>query len=192
MNGLTFRGVMVLTAVAALSGCQPTEFDMAEMAAKQKAIPAEMKQLEVFLGKWTSTTETKMFGSDEVMKGSGTSEVKWELGGRYLVGHMTADMGEWGSMEGVDVWTWDPSIKKYRTWWFDDWGMTGSSTATYDPKTRTFRIKGRGRNTLDGSTTVNKGMVTIVDDNTMEWSWAEYDALGLVKHFEMTGTEKRQ
>lgn len=194
MKTCKHRGVWtILLAIPALCGCQLPEINMAEIAANQRARPAELDQVAFMIGKWSTTMESKMMGSDEVMRGSGTSEVKWEVGNRFLVSRMHADMGGcMGTMEGVEVWTWDPSIKKFRTWWFDNWGMTGTGTATRDPMTNSWRFKGKGRNTLDGKVTVQKGTMTVVDDDTIKWTWAEYDALGIFKYFEMSGTNRRE
>ena len=191
VNALS-RTLLVLLCFG-LVGCQ-TDFDMAEMAAKQRARPAELDQLEPFIGNWSSTTECKMMmGSSDAMQGTGTGKNEWAVNKRYLVGHMTADMGgEMGSMNGVEVWTWDPSIRKFRTWWFDDWGTNGRGTAKYDEKSDTWRMRGKIHNTVEGRNTTFRGSVKMVDNDTMEWTWAEYYGLGLFKFLEMTGTSKRQ
>ena len=172
-------------------GCQQP--DMAEIAAKQKARPAELDQLEAFVGRWEATFEAKMMGSDEVMKGSGSSHFSWGVGNRFLVEQGTMEMGpEWGSMTGTGYWTWDPSIGKFRTWWFDNWGVTGSGTLVHNAKKKQWRMRASSRNTVDGRKTMFKGSMTFIDNDTLEWEFAEYDALGLIKYLEMKGTSRKQ
>jgi hypothetical protein len=178
--------------VLGVVGCQQSEFDMAEMAAVQKARPEELRKLDFLVGNWSTTMEGKMAGADEMMKGSGTGETMWALNDRYLVTTMTAEMGEMGSMVGREVWTYDPSIGKFRTWWFDDWGMTGEGKAWHDATTGVWHMKGHGYNTVDGRKTMMKGTMKPIDANTLEWTWSEYDSLGLIKFMDMTGVSKRQ
>jgi len=71
------------------SGQQPGMADMAEMMKKWKALasPSEHhKALEPFVGKWNTTM--KMWMGGPMMpptETKGTSEVKWVLGGRFLL-----------------------------------------------------------------------------------------------------------
>lgn len=182
-----------MAAAVCLLGCQPPEIDFEAMAAKQRARPSELNQLDFLVGKWSSTTQATMPGSEEVMRGSCDSETSWGVNKRYLVTKFDADLGgDMGGMAGLEIWTWDPSINRYRTWWFDDWGVTGEGTAWYEPKGAVWRIEASMYNTVEGQKTTAKGTMRVVDRDTIEWTWAEYDALGLIKYYEMNGTQTRQ
>jgi Protein of unknown function (DUF1579) len=174
-----------------MAGCQ--EPDMAEMMAKQKARPSEMDMLSPMLGEWTSTSESKMMGMDEVMKGTGSGEYHWGVNDRYLMGTMKIDMGGMmGSLTGTEYWTYDSSIKKFRTWWFDDMGTAGTGTAWYDDASRTWKMRGKGYDTVGGRHTTYNGWMRFKNNVTLDWEWSEYGALGLVKFHEVSGTSRRK
>ncbi len=182
-----------LLAMPVLVGCAPAEYDLAEMANQQRARPAELDQLEFLIGNWTSESEAKMPNSEEVLRGTGTSKTTWGIGKRFLTTEFTGNLGGgMGNMTGTEYWTWDAAAKKFRTWWFDNWGGVAHGSAKYDAKNKVWRIHGSARSTLSGRKSVQKGTMTVVDDNTIKWTWSEYDSLGLFKMFEMTGVNRRQ
>ncbi len=190
---IDLRLVAAAGAVLMTVGCKAPEFNMVEMAAGQKAIPAQMDQLKNLVGSWHTTYTSEMMGADGEIVGSGNSETKLELGGRYLVEKMDSTMitpDGTVTMSGVGVWTWDDHAKKYRTWWFDNWGGVGTGTATYNSETETFTMRGKGRDMVHGHKSGQRGTMRFIDDDTMEWTWCETDSLGLIKYFEMTGTSK--
>ena len=186
----TRTGVM-LTAfvILGLTGCMP-KMDIEAMKEARPKRPAELDKLNTFTGTWKSTSEMTMRGVDEVLKGTGTGTAAWEGDGWYLVERGKYDMGELGKMEGLGVWTWDPKSKKYRTAWFDTLGYIATGTDKYCEKSNSWRMKSKNR--TPWGTTYGKGTATIVDDDTVEWSFEERSFLGLIKTMEMKGTSKRQ
>lgn len=176
-------GVLVLGAV--LTGCQkPSMEDMM----KPPPRPAELDRLAMFVGTWEGQGEMKMGGSDEVQVGKGVSTVKWDADNWVLIERGTFTMGD-QTHTGVGVWTWDAPAKKYRLYWFDSHGGTGLGTATYNEAANTWHVKYKGR--YGKMTTVGEGTTKIVDD-TMEWTFTEWDAWKLNKFMEMKGTSKRK
>lgn len=180
---------ILAVSIGLLAGCMP-KYTIEELKKMMPERPVELDKLEMFIGDWEFTSEMKMAVLDEVLKGKGTSTTEWTLDKRYIVEHAEYDMGELGKMKGAGLWTYDPKAKKYRTWWFDSHGETGHGTATYCEETKTWKFKARGRSPW--GKTIGKGTATFVDDNTVEWTWTQWDGSGLFKTMEMTGTNKRK
>lgn len=183
--------VLGLVAMIPMTGCQMGG-GMDADAMAQPARPCEMDYLAPLVGKWKAEGEMRMAGSDEVMKSTGTNEISFELGGRYLVERMTMDMGDGKKMEGRGVWTWDPKAKKFRTWWFDDWSGNGEGISSYCPDCRTWCFKGESHNLAMGFSTVGSGCAQLVDDNTMKWCWKERIPWTPFTIMEMCGTSTKQ
>lgn len=171
-------------------GCMSSGMDMDAMV--QPARPAELNHLDQFVGTWNGEWTMKVAGADEPVTGSGTNEIRWGVGNRYLVETMTMNMGEGKTGNGMGLWTWDPRAKKFRTWWFDDWGMNGKGTATYCPGCRCFCFKGKSYNMEMGMSTVGEGCMQFVDDNTMEWCWRERIPWTPFEIMQMCGKSTRQ
>ena len=172
-----------------LTGCMPkmTIDDLKQMRPQR---PAELEQLNDFVGKWESTGEATMAGLDEVLKSSGTSEAKWAGDGWYLIEQGTFHMDELGDMQGMAIYTYDAKAKKYRTTWVDSYGTLGVGTGRYDEKTKTWHMKSTNH-TPFGKTKMTSE-ARWVDDDTMDWTMTEYMMGGLIKTMEMKGTAKRK
>ena len=182
-------GLVTLTAV----GCMP-ELTIEMMKEMQPQRPAELDKLNAWVGEWVSTSEIKIMGLDEVLKGTGKSIIEWDNDRWCMVEHAEYTMGELGSMHALGVWTWDSSSKKFRTFWtgsMGDWGTGTVTSCTCCGKH--WSMKARGKSPW--GTTIGRGTVKFVDNDTMEWTWTEWASLDLLRLFpmtEMTGTSKRQ
>ncbi len=116
-----------------------------EMMAKwqQYAMPGEgHKALEPLVGSWDYTVSWWETPDSEPQKSTGTSEVKWIMGGRFL--EQTAQGTAMGQeFHGMGLMGYDNMQKEYTGVWIDNMG-TGmmTSTGTYDPATKTFTEKG--------------------------------------------------
>lgn len=116
-----------------------------EMMAKwqQYATPGEgHKALEPLVGNWDYTVTWWETPESQPMKSTGSSEVKWIMGGRYLEQTATGtSMGQ--EFHGMGLMGYDNMKKEYTGVWIDNMG-TGmmTSTGTYDPATKTFTEKG--------------------------------------------------
>jgi hypothetical protein len=53
-------------------------------------------------------------------------------------------------------------------------------------------MSGRGRNSNTGEVTCGEGTTKFVDNNTMEWTYTEWDSWKLKKMMDMKGTSKRR
>ena len=78
-------------------------------------------------------------------------------------------------MEGLEVWNWDNKAKTYRTWWFSSMGDAGQGTARYDEESGEWHTSGVGTNPMTGKTGYGQGTIKMTDDNSMEWTWKEWD-----------------
>ncbi len=110
------------------------------------------------------------------------------LGGMFLKNEGWYEMGEGQRANYVEVWTWDPKAKKYRTWFFTDWGESGQGWATFDSDGNTIRMKAK---IVDASGTSKRGQgtMTFADNDTLEWTWSESGPMGKMK---FKGTSRRQ
>lgn len=183
---------MSAVALLAAAGCQqgpPKGMSMEDMM-KPPPRPVELDKLETFVGSWEGTSECKMMGSDEVMAGHGSSTASWDCDRRVVLEHWDADMGKGDKMHGIGIWTWDPKANKYRNYWFDNLGSTGSGTSTYNEGTLTWHMKTKGTGPM--GETVGEGTVKMRDNNSMEWTFSEWNAWKTQKIMEMKGTSRRK
>lgn len=190
--------VIVLVAAFALVGCAQPQRPM-EPPQKPDAAP-EMAKLERLIGTWSDTAEMVEPSPEEMKKQvpEGSEEVpssfkggwksQWVLRGMFLRNEGWHEMGPDQRMNMVEYYTWDPKSKKYRVWFFSDWGEHGEGWMTIDPDGKTFRIKAKGAD-AQGASGRSEGTMTFVDDDTLEWTWAESGAHGKMK---FKGTSKRQ
>ncbi|MGB2984416.1 MAG: hypothetical protein WBE26_00920, partial [Phycisphaerae bacterium] len=189
---------LTLCALGLVGGCAQPQW--AEPP-KKPTPGAELMKLSRLLGTWSGTAEI-VSPSPEEMKAAmpedaeempssfaWAGKAEWTLGGMFLTSEGWHEMGEGERMNYVEYWTWDPKAKKYRTWYFSDWGESGQGWAWFDAADGdTMRFKATGID-AQGGTKRGKGMMTFTDDDTYEWTWSESGSDGKMK-FE--GTAKRQ
>lgn len=171
--------------LALVAGCGEPQNKMAHMSGPpQKAKPApEMKMLEPMVGAWTGKAEFVTPTREEMMKmmpaGSppmpesfpSGGHAEWVFGGTYLKNSGWMDMGGQRA-EFVELMTWDPTVGKFRSWYFNDMGERGEGLMTMSPDGRngTMRVTGvRG----DGSAMLGEGTMKIDPNGNHEWTWSE-------------------
>ncbi|MBI1312810.1 DUF1579 domain-containing protein [bacterium] len=105
--------------------------------------PAELEVLDRLVGNWRYEWESKPTESEPLgSKGSGTSTNEWALNGWF---QQHKGKGENNTHEILEVWTYDPSIKKYRAWGFMAPGAVHyEADGTWDAKTKTLAYEGKG------------------------------------------------
>ncbi len=124
----------------------PTPEEMAAMQAEwaKLAVPGEHhKHLDFFVGKWRTKTKMWMGGpGSEAMESDGTSEVKWVLGGRYLLDrHQGSLMGQ--PYEGMGLTGYDNYRNMYTGSWFSNMSTNMlTMTGTRHPQTGVFTYYG--------------------------------------------------
>ena len=114
-----------------------------------------------------------MKAGDQEFKGTVT--YKMELGGLWLVGSMTSDMGK-DKFHGKSMDTYDARKKKYVSVWFDSMSTTPMTMeGTHDPATKTLTMVGEGPG-MDGKPVTHKTVSQMPDDNTINFSMFMGDA----------------
>ncbi len=192
MKRATVVSIVLLAGCSAfLVGCQPSEEEMATMM-KQPPRPAELERLATFIGNWSGDAEVKVDGMDEVQKSKGSTSREWAVDKWVLVDNWEHEMGEGNMMKGVMLTWWDPHSKTYRVFGTDNYGGRSEGKLKYDEEENLWKGKSKGRDGMTGQRVVETWTAKFTDPSTMEWTWAEYDGLGLFKHVEATGTSRRQ
>src|SRR5688572_24149174 len=79
--------------------------------------PKELNAIKYMLGTWTGTEKYTMGGPPET--GTSTVVSSMGVGGRFVTGTHTA-VSKSMKLHGMHLMTYDPQIKKYRAWWFDN------------------------------------------------------------------------
>lgn len=175
-----------------MSGCAEKQGEMNMDAMTPPARPAELDRLDAMVGNWEGTFEMKMAGSDQVMKGKGTSTIGWEAGKWILVERGEYTMGDKGDkMQMLGLWMYDAESKSYSTFWGDNGGGLEHGRATYDEATHTWNVKSSGDSPMFGKSR-SEATVKMVDKNTMEWKGTVWNSWKTKKLSEMTGTSKRK
>lgn len=182
-------GLFGLVVLTGLAGCMPT-MTIEQMKEMMPDRPAELDLLNMIAGRWEGTGTMKFTFLEEVIEIQNTDTATWECDNRVLINRGTYEMGELGTMTGIEIWTWDDKAGKFRTQWFDSFGMTANGTAKFDEETKTWhkRVRGKGP---DGHKTVQEGTITYIDADTLEWTWTEWSSFKLFKIAEMSGTSRR-
>ena len=137
-----------------------------EMMAKmmEYATPGEgHKALEPLVGNWDYTVTWWETPDSQPQKSTGTSEVKWIMGGRYL--EQTANGMSMGQeFQGMGIMGYDNMEKEYNGVWIDNMG-TGmmTSTGSYNHATKSFTEKGSFTCTEEGGKKSYRGVTTLIN-----------------------------
>jgi hypothetical protein len=157
--------------------------------------PAELDRLNSWVGHWTLTFDMTVYTPQgpKMSSHKGTEETAWSADNRYLVTNSDYDMGEAGRMIGVSMMTWDEREKIYRNWWFDNFGEIGEGRTGYCEESKEWRLYTTGHNLATGERSTGYGTTKFTDENTVDWTWCEFEETLLVskKTMEMKGTSKR-
>lgn len=121
------------------------------------------KALEPLVGNWDYTVSWWESPGSKPQKSTGTSEVKWIMGGRYL--EQTAkgmSMGQ--EFRGMGIMGYDNMKKEYNGVWIDNMGtgmMTG--TGSYDPAKKSFTENGSFSSPMEGGEKSYRGVTTLIN-----------------------------
>ncbi|RMF83506.1 MAG: DUF1579 domain-containing protein [Planctomycetota bacterium] len=187
MTERRFAWFTTIAGCAALVGCAPPKMTMDDMRAMVPQRPAELDYLNAFVGKWSFEGEVVSDMFEEPFKMTGESEMHWSGDMWYLISDGVWRMGDMDEMKGHEVWCYDAKARKFRSVWVDSMGSFGVGEGSYDAATRTWRTQATSHGPMGKSTM--KGTIKIIDEDTMEWSAAEYN--GWMKTMEFTGVSRR-
>ena len=187
-SGVLFAATLVLSATV-MTGCMPemTIEEMKEMMKVER--PAELDRINFKTGTWEATGEGQFAGLDQPVKTTMRATGSWECGERLMVSRGTMTMEELGDFEFMEIWTYDAQAGKYRTYWFDNGGMTGVGTAKYDDKTDRWTTRMRMRGPFGNMSA--KGTMTLTGETSMHWTWKESVMMGLMEVAHWKGTSKK-
>ena len=174
------------------AGCTPT-MNVEMMKQMRPPRPAEMEHLAALIGRWDTSAETKVICLNLVLPVKGVSENSWDGDRWCMIERGEYEMGELGTVHEFGVWTWDSAAKKFRIWRFDSFGGTRIGSAKFDEKSNAWTLRAKRQSSWGSSS--DRGMIKIVDDKTLEWTWEEWpawDALHLFKMAVFSGTSKRK
>jgi hypothetical protein len=182
--------VAALGLSAFLVGCQqPSMHDMMTEMLKPKPRAPELAKLDAWEGTWNG--QATCTSGEESLSGKGSSEIRWMAGKTVMVEEMTHTMdGIEGEMKGVSVMWWDEAGGTYRTFMVMSDGSYGMGTMKHDDAKDEWTMKTKSHS-AHGDTT-GKGTIVMPNDGASQWTWTEYDGLGLFKLMEMSGRMEKQ
>lgn len=188
MNRKTSVAIIPLASLFFITGCMAPNVDFS--AIKRPPRSSDLDAYAVFVGSWTWEAQVEN-AEGPGTKWSGTANWEWALDKRCLHGRLSAKSGD-VAYEAAGIWSMHPRTKRYIWWMFNDWGYPQSGSASYDSKTKTWRMDYTSVG-LDGTTSHGRYFVKVVDDNTLEWRMKEWaDPLHFVQKLSMTGTYRRK
>jgi len=177
---LFFALVLTLSFGYAFSSGADQKEDMDKMKAEymakwtEYATPGEgHKVLENLVGSWDYSLKYWSSPDTPPEESTGTNEVKWILGGRFLEMNVTGTaMGQ--PFEGMGILGYDNAKKEYVNTWLDNMG-TGimSATGTYDPETKTMTEMGTYTDPMAG-TQQFKSVTKFVDEDHFTYEMYTY------------------
>jgi hypothetical protein len=159
---------------------------------KKPSQPVQMKQLDPFIGTWEGTAEmVPLLGSaaatQPVQSFRGGVTTEWALDGMAVRSGGWHEMPDGQRSNSIEYITWDSRAQKFRTYYTSDWGDTGVGLMWADPGGQMFHWTAKGINAR-GQTSSMSGTSTVVDKNTMNWTFIENGPMGSMT---MKGTSKR-
>jgi hypothetical protein len=147
--------------------CDETKKEKAEQGPPR---PVELKVLDQFLGTWDEAVTTKATQQNpKETKTTGVTANEWVLGVRFL---QARNRRKPGGQEFLQLWTYDPQKKTYRSWHFTSMGQAYEWTDQWDEESKTISGK-----SVFGSA-VRKGR--FIDKDTIDWTLVAKDKEGKV------------
>lgn len=172
---LFFTLALTLSFGYAFSSVANQKEDMAKMKAEymakwtEYATPSEgHKVLEQLVGNWEYTLKYWSSPDTSPEESTGTNDVKWILGGRFLEMDVNGrSMGQ--PFEGMGIMGYDNAKKEYVNTWIDSMG-TGmmNATGSYDAETKTLTETGSYTDPIAGQQTF-KGVTKFIDEDNVSY-----------------------
>jgi hypothetical protein len=118
-----------------------------EPTATVSGATSELRELDVFAGRWRTQGRVVASAAEEELEIVGTDAYEWLPGGYFMLHRVDVSIGE-GSVRTLEVIGYDPVAKHYPTRFFDHRGNTGTYEATISDGVWTFSTDG-ARATLE-------------------------------------------
>ncbi len=187
-------GSFILLSLSMIVGCQQPHKEHATAGGppRKPARPAELAKLEPMVGHWRGTAEVvfpeipKNSGKQESFVGESTSA--WAMDGMWLKTDGWHEMPDGQKQSYIEYITWDAKANKFHSFYMSDWGDCGESWMSVSADGKQFDVLSTGAN-HEGKSRKGQGSMTLVDHNTMKWTWSETGPDGTMK---IQGTSTRQ
>ena len=190
--------LMSMLALGLVAGC--AESKKHEMHTAEKAKPApELASLQKLVGNWTGEAQLvepspekmkEMTGQDMSKPTKGGGKWEWTMNGMLMKGDGWHEMGGGEKATYLEYISWDPTIKKFRSYYFSDSGEQGEGVMTVSEDGKVFKSKYTGVG-HDGKAMSGHGTMTFVDDKTIEWEFSQRSGW-FGPGMKMKGTSKKQ
>ncbi len=170
-----------------LSACSAPTIDLSTVKRPDRS--PELDAYDMFVGSWTWEA-TLVNAEGEGRDWNGTARWRWSLDNRCLQGDLHLK-GADAEYDAIGMWSWHP--KKHRYFWsmFNDWEYPQQGTASYDEASKTWEMNYKSVG-LDGTTSYGRHVITVVDQNTLDWHNQEWvDPMHLFPKVEWKGVYKR-
>jgi hypothetical protein len=136
----------------------------------------ELALLNQFAGEWTNEVTVKTPDNSEGSQSKGAATGQWILDGRFLQQTWSVEAtDDFPGLKGTTIRTYDPELKKYRSWTFHSSGYTQADRGEWDEKARTFTWSARDRKRNWTTTTKS----SFPKDGHEQWSVVTKDAEGI-------------
>lgn len=148
----------------------------------------ELRPLAHYAGNWTAESTVKPGpGLPDGAKRIGTAQGEWVLGGRFLRQTWKIDPAAGQpELSGMTLMTYDPQLRRYRSWGFVSTGSAQEAEGKWDADARTFTWTARAGD--GGPTTVTKAAFGA--DGEESWSIVTKDPDGRTL-MEMSGRNRK-
>jgi len=183
---------VVLTAGAA--GADDKKDADAFEAMRKAATPGPFhKKLEPLNGSWTWTSKFWVDPAKSPKEGTGSSERKWILGGRFLAEDVNSKEIFGAPFQGFGLNGYDNIQKKYVTVWTDSLTTAVSTgTGTVDETGKVFTFHNEVSDPITGQKIKGRDVVKIIDDTKHVMEMYKVGPEGKeVKVMEITFTKKK-
>jgi len=131
----------------------------------------DLGALQGLIGEWDYEAKIIWPDGEEKVSG-GSSSIRLDLGGRFLIGRTRQDDGE---SEAHQIWTFCPDRKTYRHWYFHSDGETVEGIGKYDESKRSLTWETEA---VDGI--VYERTERFADEDSFLWYGTMTDQEGLV------------
>jgi hypothetical protein len=160
-----------------------------EIQAMRPPRPAELDLLEPLVGEWEVNGVARIAGLEEVIQLAGTSSAKWDADRTHMIDTSYTSMPGMGGLTGTMLWVWDHRGGHFRILRVDGYPVSAVGKARFAEEDMTWHLAMNVR--LPELNAYARGTIKIVDDNTLHWTWREWDSLMLVELADMKGTSNR-
>jgi len=152
---------------------------MMEEWAKMSAPGEHHAHLNAVVGKWSYVSKWRMSPEAPWDESKGTSEHEWALGKRFVVSKCSGEMKDGMRFEGMGMWGYDNTTKKYTSTWADNMCTAiMKTTGTCDESGKTFTMSGEYVDPMTGAKKTAKSVTKIINNDKYVFEMFDKDEAG--------------